>query len=333
MRGSQLVKTAVGIDHASGDPGAFLALRAGPHHLLEGLVPRADGGGAAHSSSQTARHVDVLALDDRSWVGGPPKRRHSIIEPWEDSAAISVEKPLRGQIASNGNQSLVVRFPRIWERLAAPGHKEHGTLTGTHSETLDDSCRKSITLWSVFSLFGAVGACARGPTARKNRRMPTVERSSQAAESPLPAPRMVTIRRKSLLIAFIVSVGSVGAAYLAGWAGQHREVVAVRDDREQISSELRTKVLKSERRVLLLEARRQLALTISALDERNFGIAADHLRASGESLGRDTNKPETAALAKAIGGFRLIATENLADQREAIIVWSKALDNVIEAAK
>lgn len=161
------------------------------------------------------------------------------------------------------------------------------------------------------------------------------------SEQPSPKPvevspesrRGVKIRRRSLVIAFLAALGCVGLAYLIGWGSQRHQLNTVREGLETEAAQQDARITELEARVSLLEARRLLALSLNAMDERNFGIAASHLQSAGRVLSKSEAGTKPSEIAQEIAAFRLVATENLAQQRQPILNWSKALDEVIAPPK
>lgn len=153
------------------------------------------------------------------------------------------------------------------------------------------------------------------------------------AEARRTAPRSVTIRRSSLVIAFLTALTSAGAAFLVGWTMQWREMSRVKETHDALTAALGAKVSALEVRVVRLEARRQLALALSAVDERNFGIASEHLTSAGRTMQKAPTGDEMVKLAVELQKFRLVATENLAEQRSRILAWGKTLDKLLADAR
>lgn len=84
--------------------------------------------------------------------------------------------------------------------------------------------------------------------------------------------------------------------------------------------------------VPMLQARRRLHLALMALDERNFGTARDYLAAAGADLAAVPSPPAgadaavLARLAQDLQAARLIATEDLSQQRGRVMEWVRQLD-------
>ena len=147
----------------------------------------------------------------------------------------------------------------------------------------------------------------------------------------------VVVRRKTLVISTLVALGSVGVAYgvgrLQGTVEVRRVEAKAATDVKQEGEEtnkLRTELASTRMKLLRLEARRELHKALLALDQRNFGIAQQHVELSGKLL--DSSHPsdgELARLAKAIAGKKLIATEDLAAQRRELLAWANRFDELV----
>ena len=123
----------------------------------------------------------------------------------------------------------------------------------------------------------------------------------------------------------------LGSVYLGGWIHGSSKVSQVEEQATQAQDKQRVLEtgLQGERRsVLQLEARRRLHLVLLAMDQRNFGIAEKHLEAAGKLL----TKPEAQLsgdlekLAEVIAGAKLVAQEDLSDQRKKILGWVERFD-------
>lgn len=86
--------------------------------------------------------------------------------------------------------------------------------------------------------------------------------------------------------------------------------------------------------VTRLEARRQLDLALIALDERNFGIAQERLDAARAFLASTKGAdPELAKLAADVEATKLVAAEDLGDQRKRLLGFLKRLDELVPPPK
>lgn len=84
-----------------------------------------------------------------------------------------------------------------------------------------------------------------------------------------------------------------------------------------------------------LEARRRLHLALLALDQRNFGIADAHMGAAAKLLARSQPAADSdlGKLEKQVGAFKLVATEDLAGQRQKILDMAHRFDELVPPAK
>lgn len=80
-------------------------------------------------------------------------------------------------------------------------------------------------------------------------------------------------------------------------------------------------------KVARLEARRRLHLALIAIEERNFGIAEEQLKAARKELasapGGDN---ELAKLSTEVDGYKVVATDDIGEQRKKLLDWCKRLD-------
>jgi hypothetical protein len=148
--------------------------------------------------------------------------------------------------------------------------------------------------------------------------------------------RTIVIRRKSLVVAFLVSVACIAVAYGLGKVGATLRVSDVEAKAAEATkkSESKSRALEAElaasrQKLLQLAASRQLYLALVALDQRNFGIAQQHIQKTSKLLVQSGPPPALAQLAKAIAGGNLVATENISAQREQILRWAAELDALV----
>lgn len=87
-------------------------------------------------------------------------------------------------------------------------------------------------------------------------------------------------------------------------------------------------------KVARLEARRRLHLAMIALEDRNFGIAQEHVGAANAFLSSAKGAdPEVQKLATDLGAFKIVATEDVGDQRKALLSFCKRLDDAMPPPK
>lgn len=118
-------------------------------------------------------------------------------------------------------------------------------------------------------------------------------------------PQTAASRQQKVRIAILVGgfVIALAFAYGSGMRGQKKALETVKQDRRVLLERLRLTELKLQGRDALLqqlEARRQIALALLALDQRNFGIVRERLDAAAERL--ETADRVGAASAAALGG-------------------------------
>jgi hypothetical protein len=148
----------------------------------------------------------------------------------------------------------------------------------------------------------------------------------------------VSIRRKSLLVAFVVSVGCIALAYGIGRVqtaaritdARAKTVEATRQG-ESKAHALEAELTALRQKLLRLEASRQLYLSLVALDQRNFGIAQQRLQEASQLLAQSA-PPQGGALAqlaKTMDESNLVATENISAQRDQVLRWATELDALV----
>lgn len=135
------------------------------------------------------------------------------------------------------------------------------------------------------------------------------------------------------LIAAGAIVFALGASYLAGrlqTAGKIKEANTQTASAEEKASAHVSELKKQHQRLQRLEARRQLHLMLLSLDSRNFGIAKQHQQRAARLL--QMSEPEAgsefAKLQTDVETFRLVATEDLAQQRGTVLEWVKRFDKI-----
>lgn len=167
-------------------------------------------------------------------------------------------------------------------------------------------------------------------------------KQSKTPKDPSKPPRMVTLRRKALVVSFLLSVVAVAVAYgvgrLQGWQTTRQAeatIESLQQGNKEASKECGAKLAAQGRRVERLEARRQLSIALLSLDERNFGIAEQHIELAAKLLRKSESDPqsELRAISEGLSKFRLVATENLAQQRETMFSWARRIDEVVPPPK
>lgn len=152
------------------------------------------------------------------------------------------------------------------------------------------------------------------------------------------AQHTVVIRRRSLVIAFLISVAGIAVAYGAGrlqGAARISDAEAKTAEATQKGQSkaraLEADLAASRKKVLQVEASRQLYLSLVALDQRNFGIAQQRIKKAGQVLAQSAPSQggALAQLAKAMVESNLVATENISGQRDEILRWATQIDALV----
>lgn len=109
------------------------------------------------------------------------------------------------------------------------------------------------------------------------------------------------------------------------------ELAEARASHDQEITEARRSLSASARRVGLLEARRQVALAIDELDQRNFGLARRHCQRAAETLGalEPGADEELDALTEALRSFQFELDGQFEDSRRALREHAATLDRAV----
>ena len=86
-------------------------------------------------------------------------------------------------------------------------------------------------------------------------------------------------------------------------------------------------------RALRLEARRRLDLALRSVEERNFGVAEQHLAKAKVLIGRAKGDAALDKLAAEIGEGKLPATDDLASTRDKLRGYLVAFDTALPPAE
>jgi hypothetical protein len=155
---------------------------------------------------------------------------------------------------------------------------------------------------------------------------------------------------KRLLMMFGLFLLCVASAYGYGrWqgakavAGQQAEAEAAQNRAANFRASVADGTERAQKwsadlqaQVNMLQARRQLDLALTALDERNFGTAQTRLHAAGNALAGAVQTPPSGAdasvlsrLAQELQPVSVPVAEDLAQQRQQIQGWIRDLDKQI----
>jgi hypothetical protein len=157
-------------------------------------------------------------------------------------------------------------------------------------------------------------------------------RSAGEPPKDLPAAEAGTGRFKRALIVLAVVAASVGIAY---GAGRMQTAGAIDSAEERASQSLKAasaaqiRLREVEAR---LEARRRLHMALIQLEERNFGIAEQHLTAATAQLAKSKPSGELEQLRASMADTRLKASDDVAAQRAKIAGWVARFDALVPPA-
>ncbi|MGZ3451660.1 MAG: hypothetical protein ACXVEF_18760 [Polyangiales bacterium] len=146
---------------------------------------------------------------------------------------------------------------------------------------------------------------------------------------------------KQLAIGITVALACVGIAYGVGrmqTAGKiedaNKRASAAESASAAAASSVRVQLEIEKATVARLEARRRLHQALMALDDRNFGTAQEHLAAAKSWLsGAKGADPELTKLSTDIDALKLVATEDVGEQRTKVLAIVKRLDELVPPAQ
>lgn len=141
---------------------------------------------------------------------------------------------------------------------------------------------------------------------------------------------------KKRLIAAGVAGGLLLAAYVTGRVQTHSAIGTAEHATEKAQTETqqaKSTAADAKQLVDRLEARRRLDLALRQIDHRNFGNAADQLRAAATLLQKSQPTGDLDKLAKDLSAYRLIATEDVNKQREQILALVDRFDALVPPEK
>jgi hypothetical protein len=160
------------------------------------------------------------------------------------------------------------------------------------------------------------------------------DQSSRDKPRPSAAKRPL---RRALALLGLALLGMV-AAYVSG---RIQAQARLSEARQQVARAVEqqkqgaNQAQSAQASVLRLESRRRLHLALMAMEERNFGIAQQHLGAAGVLLGRSNpgQDSDLGKLGASIREARLVATEDLGTQRQRLLGWVQRFDRAVPPKK
>jgi hypothetical protein len=129
---------------------------------------------------------------------------------------------------------------------------------------------------------------------------------------------------------------ALGAAYGTGrYQGMlTTDAAEKRASEREIEKKRATGEFDAQRdRALRLEARRRLDLALRSVEERNFGVAEQHLAKAKVLIGRAKGDAALDKLAADIGEAKLPATDDLASTRDKLRGYLVAFDAALPPAE
>lgn len=138
---------------------------------------------------------------------------------------------------------------------------------------------------------------------------------------------------RAIAIGVGVALAGAGAAYGFGRYQGVREVreVEARASASASAASNASVMTEIERgKVARLEARRRLHLAIIALEDKNFGIAQDHVNAArGHLASAKGSDNELQKLTGELEAYKVPAAEDISEPRKKLLEWCKRLDNAM----
>jgi hypothetical protein len=146
---------------------------------------------------------------------------------------------------------------------------------------------------------------------------------------------------KGIGIGVVVALAVAGAAYGAGrFQGKtqvddaERRAAAAGSASASAVTNANVAVDIERGKVARLEARRRLHLALVALDDKNFGIAQDHLTAArGHLATAKGSDSEMTKIGSEIDQFKLAPADDLTEPKKKILEWCKRVDDAMPPTK
>ena len=160
----------------------------------------------------------------------------------------------------------------------------------------------------------------------------TSDTGAQPAPKPAAGARFKTVA-VGTAVALVLSL----AAYVAGrvqTASRIEDALGRATAADKLREQTNVELAHERAKVSRLEARRRLHLALLALDDRNFGIAQGELSAAAALLARGPSESgsELEKLTRDIVAARLVATEDVAVQRQRLLDWARRFDRLVPPA-
>lgn len=162
--------------------------------------------------------------------------------------------------------------------------------------------------------------------------------SSTAKTVPTAGPVHRPPRSRAILAFGVGVVLAILLAYVVGRLQSSAKIDEIEANREraieaeqQTSAKLQADLAAERSHSGRLEARRSLHLALSALDDRNFGIAETQLKNAANLLERSKLEPgsELEKLKSGIAAYKLAVSEDLGAQRTQLLGWIKKFDQIV----
>jgi hypothetical protein len=151
------------------------------------------------------------------------------------------------------------------------------------------------------------------------------------AKPTTPAAADTKSRAKRALTYTGLGLVALGGAYGAGrLQTQHAISDAQEQTQARAAAEAEQGKLRAEAaaKVRELEGRRQLSLSLVALDERNFGTAQRHLARAGALFAESKGDAPVEELARSVSGYKLEATDDIGKQRKLVMEFTQKFDTL-----
>ena len=144
-------------------------------------------------------------------------------------------------------------------------------------------------------------------------------------------------RRVRLVILIVGSLLVVAMAYGSGMRGEQRIAKRIDEQRKLAQQDLREAQRTARLRLAvaeMLEGRRQVALALTELDRRNFGVAQEHLTQAAKRLSdaqdANTTSPDMTALLTRLKATSLVAAADIGGQRDNLTALAADMDKALD---
>ncbi len=148
--------------------------------------------------------------------------------------------------------------------------------------------------------------------------------------APFKTPFKARFKRAAILTLGTLIV--IAISYGSGMRANVRRATIAEDREKAKIGELavaRADLAERDRGIAQLEARRQLHLALLALDERNFGIAQQHLAQAGTLLSAPGTPADVSTLGGQVKALTVVAAGDIGQQRAQLLDLARRFDVLV----